>query len=44
MPQGVDIQSIVMDARREKMLKGEMPKVFSGFWLDDMDNAEAFSS
>jgi Fe-S oxidoreductase len=42
-PQGVDIQSIVMDARREMMLKGEMPKVFSGFWLDDMDNAEAFS-
>ncbi|NLO46946.1 MAG: NAD(P)-binding protein [Clostridiales bacterium] len=42
-PQGVDVKSIIMDARREMVSKGDMPKVFSDFWLNDMEHAETFS-
>lgn len=39
-PRGVDLQSIIMDARRFMVFQGSMPKAFSAFWLNDMWHAE----
>jgi Fe-S oxidoreductase len=38
-PRNVDVKALILDARRVMVRKGEMPKVFSAFWLDDMAHA-----
>ncbi|MDR1205313.1 MAG: NAD(P)-binding protein, partial [Peptococcaceae bacterium] len=38
-PRNVDVKALILDARRVMVKKGEMPKVFSAFWLEDMAHA-----
>ena len=42
-PEGVDLRSILADARREMQSKGDMPAAFSAFWLADMAHAEEYA-
>ncbi|HWQ51527.1 MAG TPA: FAD-dependent oxidoreductase [Terriglobales bacterium] len=39
-PMGVDMQRFLLESRREMVQKGDMPHVFSAFWLEDMAHAE----
>ncbi len=39
-PKGIDIEGMLLDARRTMIKKSEMPPAFSGFWLEDMHHAD----
>jgi len=43
-PKGVDMQRFLLESRREMVQKGDMPHVFSAFWLEDMDHADGPSA
>jgi Fe-S oxidoreductase len=43
-PQNVDVKSLILDARRQMVRKGAMPKAFADFWLADMAHANGESA
>ena len=39
-PENIDMQSFLLESRREMVRKGDMPEIYSAFWLEDMAHAD----